>query len=563
MSSTSSINSLLSSTTSSTSYDVSNILASAAGATTPGIDVTSAVAAAIYADRAPERIWAAEQTTLTTQATALTAIQTATTALSTDMSNLNTLTGTLAMRTVTSSDAADLSATAATGTVAGSHTVNVVSTAQTGAWYSDLETSATSAVPATSFTLTSGSGSATFSTGGTSGVSSLNDLAAAINAQTTTLGVNATVVSDSSGARLAILSNTSGAAADFSISSANYTGTSWTSSSIPAGATLAAGSLTISGSAGSATIQIADKESYATLASDINSTVPSLGVTATATSNSNGTYLSIVSSDGSTPFTLDQPSMGFSQAIQGADASLTVDGVPVTSASNRVTGAIPGVTLNLLGATTGAATLTVASDAAGVSTAINQFVTDYNTAVGLVNAQFQYSSSTGSEGILAADPTVRSLQSSLASALNYVSTSATGTTTTPTLASMGISVQTDGTLAVDSTALNSALVNNPTDVQNFFQGASLNGFAASVGTALDNFTNPANGAFVLDLQSISSSNTALTQQASDFESNYIAYQQTTLTAMYSQAEEALQALPTQMAQLSAELGNNSNNSSGG
>ena len=44
-----------------------------AGTSTPGIDVNSAVSSALYADRAPERQWQADQVTLTSQTTALTA----------------------------------------------------------------------------------------------------------------------------------------------------------------------------------------------------------------------------------------------------------------------------------------------------------------------------------------------------------------------------------------------------------------------------------------------------------------------------------------------------------
>jgi flagellar hook-associated protein 2 len=570
MSSTSAINSLLSSSTASSTpaINISSILAGASGATTPGIDVTSAVAAGIYADRAPERAWAAEQVTLTSQTTALTAIQTATTALTTDMNSLNSLTGPLSTRTVTSSDA-NVTATAAAGTVAGVDSVDVISTAQTGAWYSDEASSPTATIPATSFTITSGTGStvasATFSTGGTSGVNSLNALAAAINAQTTTLGVNATVVTDATGSRLAILSNTSGTAANFSISSTNYTGTSWSSPDIPTGGSLGANSITLSSGSASATIATTVGESYATLASAINATVPSLNITASAVTDANGTHISLVSTDGTTPFSVNQPSFGFTQAVVGADADLTVNGVPITSATNTVTGALPGVTLTLLGPTTGSANLTVASNASAISTVLNQFVTDYNSAVNLVNAQFQFSSTTNAEGVLASDPTVQSLQAALASALNFVAPPATGNTTTtaPTLDSIGISVTADGTLSVDSTTLDAALINNPADVQNLFQGASLNGFAASVNTALDNFTDPSNGAFTLDLQSIATTNTGLTTETTDFETNYIAGQQTILTAMYSAAEIALQSLPAQMAQLNAELGNSPSNSSGG
>jgi flagellar hook-associated protein 2 len=158
---------------------------------------------------------------------------------------------------------------------------------------------------------------------------------------------------------------------------------------------------------------------------------------------------------------------------------------------------------------------------------------------------------------------MRSLQSTLMQALNFVSTPATGPTTVPTLASMGITVQTDGTLSIDSTTFDNALTNNPADVQNFFQGASLNGFASSLNTALNTFTDPGDGAFTVDLSSIKTNSAAVTSQISDFETNYIANQQTILTAEYSQAEIALQQLPTEMAQINSELGNNTNGNSNG
>jgi flagellar hook-associated protein 2 len=662
MSSVSAVNTLLGSTSSSTNsaIDVSSILAGAAGATTPAIDVTAAVAAAIYAARAPERIWQGDQATFTSQTSGLTAMETATTALTTDLSSLNSLTGPLAARTVTSSDTSSVSATAATGTVSGSHTVVVNYLATTGSWYSDLEKSPTAALPATSFTLTTAANPTkpTVITTG-SGVNNLNDVAAAINKDQ--LGVTATVVSDSTGSRLAIISTTPGKAADFSITSPPSTTTSWASQPLPTGDTLGVNSFTITPSVGTATtISTTSGETYGQLASAINAVTPSLGVTASATTGVNGTTLSIVSTDGSTPFTISEPNyatpnFAFTQSAQGADASLTVDGVPIDSATNTVTGAIPGVTLTLLGQTSVAgANLTVASDAGQVSTAINQFVTDYNTGIGLVNTQFA-ASSTGTEGVLSADPTVRALQNSLMQALNYVSTPppstgaswtskllptsdtlgagsftitpnvgaaktitttagetytqlaaainavtpslgvtasattstggttlsivssdgsspftltepsyataiGTATTTVSTLNDLGISTGTDGTLTVDSATLNAALVNNPTDVQNFFAGASLNGFANSMTTSLSSFTNPGNGAFTVDLSSISASQATLTADISNLETNYIANQQTVLTAMYSAAEIALQQLPTEMAQIQAELGNNTKSS---
>jgi flagellar hook-associated protein 2 len=538
MSSVSAVNTLLNGTTTNTpSINISSILAATSG-NASALDVTAAVAAGIYADRAPERVWEADQTTLTSQTTALTAIQTATAAVTNDLQSLNTLTGPLAARTVASSSA-DVTATAATGTVAGDHVVVVNSLATTGAWYSDLATGPTATLPSSSMTLTTAAGvSKTIAIGSGAAGDTLNDLANTINGDG--LGLTASVVSDSTGSRLALIANTSGAAGDFSITSANYTGTSWTSADIPTGDSLGANSFTLASGGTTTTISTTAGETYATLASDINGM--NLGVTATAGSDANGTSLSIA---GATAFTISEPSFGFTQA----------------SASNTVTGAISGVTLNLLGASAVPVDLAVASDTGQVSTAINQLVTDYNTAIGLVNAQFTVGTS-GTEGSLGSDSTVVSLQSTLEQALNYVATPATGTTTTvSTLSDLGITMNTDGTLSLDSTTLSSALTNSANDVQNFFEGTALNGFANSMNTALNTYTEPANGAFTLDLSGISASNSDLTTEINDFETNYIANQQTVLTAMYSSAEIALQDLPREMQQIQAELGNNANGSS--
>ena len=546
-----STSSILSSST--PSINVSSILAATTGANTPGIDVTAAVAAAIYAARAPERGWQADQATLSSQTTALTAIQTATQAVQNDMHSLNSLNGPLAARSVTSSNANIASATAATGTVTGTHTIVVNSLASTGAWYSDSSASATAALPSSSFTLTTAAGaSVTIPIGTGHAADNLTDLASAINGDN--LGLTASVVNDASGARLALISKTSGAAGNFSITSANFTGTQWISPDIPPGDTLGTNSFTLTSGGVTTTISSTTGDTYATLAGRINAL--NLGVTATAGSDAHGTSLSIASTDGTTPFTISEPSFGFTQSVAGVNAQLTVDGVPITSASNTVTGAIGGVSLSLSAAAPGVpVVLSVTSNALQVSTAINQFVSDYNTAIGLVNSQFSIASGSSAEGVLASDSTVVNLQSSLEGALNYAATPANGTTTTvSTLRDLGITIGTGGVLSVDSATLNGALVNNPTDVQNFFEGSALNGFANSVNNALSGFTQPASGAFTVDLRGFNTSYNDLTKQIANFETNYIANQQAKLTAMYSQAEVALQQLPAQLAQIQAMLG---------
>jgi flagellar hook-associated protein 2 len=75
------------------------------------------------------------------------------------------------------------------------------------------------------------------------------------------------------------------------------------------------------------------------------------------------------------------PAPGASGAVSAvaSDAKLTIDGLAVTSKSNTVTGAISGLTLNLVAASPTAATVTVDNNTKGLQTSIQTFVDAYNT----------------------------------------------------------------------------------------------------------------------------------------------------------------------------------------
>jgi flagellar hook-associated protein 2 len=463
-SSSSALSSLLSGSSSTSSIDLTSILQAALGASSPGIDVTSAVNAAISAARAPENAWNAQLTSLQGQASDINQIQSDVSTLDQDIQGLNSIVGPLSARTVSSSNSALVTASAAAGSTAGNHIVVVNNLATTASWVSNAFANGTTAVPADSFTITTSTGTATITTNGTQ---TLTDVATQIN--NANLGVTANVVTDANGARLALVAKSSGAAANF-------------------------------------------------------------GVTGGA-------------------------SLGFAQAATGLNASLTVDGIAISSASNTVTGAVPGLTLNLQSANPGVqTTLAVQQDVSSASTAINKFVTDYNKVISDLNTEFKFNGST--QGPLATDSTIRNLQSSVLSALGY---SSGGATTVSSIASLGINVNNDGTLTVDSAALQNSLQNNFSDVQTFFQGSALNGFASSLDQTLESFTNASNGAFTVDLKSINDQETDLKNSISNFETNYITPLKAQLTAEYSQAEILLQQLPTLQKQINAELGNNNNN----
>lgn len=346
---------------------------------------------------------------------------------------------------------------------------------------------------------------------------------------------------------------------------------SWTSGTFASGSTiLPSGSFTITTGSGSSAVNTTlttdgSTDTLSSVAQEINN--DDLGVTASVITDANGSRLAIVanSSGSAANFSVSGSSgYGFTQAVTGVNASVTVNGIGISSASNTVTGSIPGLTLNLLSSDPGTqVTLTVAPDTSQAASAIQQFVSDYNTLIGDVNSQFAYSSSTSSQGPLAGDATLVNLQTDLLGALDYTYTPSSGTTTVPNLSALGITVNDDGTLSVNSSTLQNALQNNFSDVQSFFQGASLNGFANMMDQQLTSFIAPGDGAFTVDLQNISSEYTDLQNDITNFQTNYIDPLQTQLQSEFSTAEEDLQELPLEMQQINQELGYNTNSSSGG
>jgi flagellar hook-associated protein 2 len=321
---------------------------------------------------------------------------------------------------------------------------------------------------------------------------------------------------------------------------------------------LSAGSFSLQVGSGTATdITVTSGETLTELASGIND--QDLGVTANVITDANGARLSIVSDSSGSASNItisDSSLLEFTQAEQGTNASLTVDGISISSASNTVTGAVSGLTINLAGADANTTvTLTATPDTSTISSAINQFVTDYNTLIGEVNDQFTYSST--SEPPLAGDSTLEMLQNYLLGAGSY---SASGNGSISTLGSLGISMNNDGTLTVDGTTLDDAIQNNYSEVQNFFEGSSLNGFSSSLNTQLQRLTDSSDGAFTVELSSMKSNYTNLQEDVSNFQTNTIAPLQTRLTAEYDAAEIALEELNTAKEQINAELGNNTSSS---
>jgi flagellar hook-associated protein 2 len=290
------------------------------------------------------------------------------------------------------------------------------------------------------------------------------------------------------------------------------------------------------------------------LASYINS--QNYGVTASVITDANGARLSLVSDTSGAPGNLtisgNTTGLTFNQTVTGTNSSITVDGVPLNTTSNTVTGAIPDVTLNLEGTSSSAATVTVGADENQVSTAVNNFVSAYNAVVEAINTQFTYTSGASSQPPLFADSSLQAVQQELYNDVDY---SLSGNGSYNTLASLGITVQSDGTLEVDSGTLDTAISSDPSAVQNFFQQSTgANGFAISFGNNLTNLTNTVSGPLYLDIQGMDQDEQGLQNQINQIQAN-VTQEAKVWEQEYAQVNSLLQTLPLELEQLNAELGN--------
>lgn len=195
------------------------------------------------------------------------------------------------------------------------------------------------------------------------------------------------------------------------------------------------------------------------------------------------------------------------QDVPGTDAAYTINGGATQySSSNTISGAslggstpptqgqgatqtIPGVTLSLNGIT-GSTPVTVTVGAPGpstqnIQTAVQQFVTDYNSAVSMIQTQLAQapSSSDPTQGTLFGDSDLQQLLSnmreqmdatlggltgSITSMLNIgVSTGAASGTGAPSQSSIS------GQLTLDSGALTQALTSNASAVKSMLQSWSI------------------------------------------------------------------------------------------
>lgn len=315
------------------------------------------------------------------------------------------------------------------------------------------------------------------------------------------------------------------------------------------------GSLTFtvgSGSAQTVNVDSADNDTtISSLADAINS--GSYGVTASVITDGSSQLLSIVSNtsgaagnltiSGSLNDTTTSSAINFTQAQAGQDASFTVDGIAATSSSNTVSNVIPGVTFQLLSAAPGTdVQVEITNNNSDVESAVSGFVSAYNTVIGDLNTQ-EGDDASGNPEPLFGSPTISTLQEQLQQALVFTQSSGAVTS----LTQLGVSVNNDGTLSLDTDTLDSELNSNYQDVVNFFQpSGSFTSFGGNFTTVLNNLGNSAPDAVLsLALQENSTEESTLNTNISN-ENSLISTQESALTTQLNEANYTLEEIPSQI-----------------
>lgn len=148
------------------------------------------------------------------------------------------------------------------------------------------------------------------------------------------------------------------------------------------------------------------------------------------------------------------------------DASISINGLAITSQTNTLTEVIEGVTLNLQETTTSSLKLTIAESTAQLKKSIRDVVEAYNEMIVNLNDLSSSGSSTTQAGILFGDASLRNFTNGLFRVMTSPVDGLDGDITA--LSSIGITTQADGTLAIDEGTFSSVIDDNPSDAVALF-----------------------------------------------------------------------------------------------
>jgi len=342
-------------------------------------------------------------------------------------------------------------------------------------------------------------------------------------------------------------------------------------------------SLTLTVNGKSVAVDLSQGQTLAEIAGAVNSAADNPGITATLINAGSGQQALVLTSDetGSanqidvTENTASGASLSLTTANRDAsgnaltdlsqlDAQATIDGVTVISSTNQIDNAIDGVTLSLASADPASpTTLTVGADTGSVSSAISSFVNNYNALVGAVSSLSGYQGQGATQPVFFGDSMTRIMSNQLVSELGSSVSGASGRF--QTLADIGITTSSDGTLTLDSDKLTQALSTDASAVGSLF--SSSQGYATQLDKILSSYVgaggiiqNRTDG-LKSSLDNITNQQNQLSQRLADLQTRYTA-EFNAMDTLVGQLTTTSNFLTQQLANLPGAANSNSSKSNG-
>lgn len=154
---------------------------------------------------------------------------------------------------------------------------------------------------------------------------------------------------------------------------------------------------------------------------------------------------------------------GTTQTQAAQNALATINGVAITSASNKLPDTLPGLTLQLSQVTSDPVDIEVGTDTEAIRTNVQAFVDAYNALASNLATVTKYDAGTKTAGTLQGDSSAVGLQNAMRGMLRSVTASSPFTR----LSDIGIEIQTTGKLSIDKEKFDTALA-NPDQIRDLF-----------------------------------------------------------------------------------------------
>jgi flagellar hook-associated protein 2 len=260
------------------------------------------------------------------------------------------------------------------------------------------------------------------------------------------------------------------------------------------------------------------------------------------TANNGGQAGSLLIDTGSSGLNLSTLASG-----QNAQLELTSQGgspLVFSSTSNTFSQVASGLTIQLASVSSAAVSVQVTQNTSALTGALQQFVTDYNTASSALSSLTAYDSTTNSSGALFNDSAMITAEQ----ALNSLIEQNIGSSTSPVqnLADLGIT-SASGQLSLDQNVLNQQLSANPDAVASFFSTPTT-GFAAAATTQLGALTAASTGLIAQHVASIGTKVTDLNNQITLMNSQ-VSAETTQLQDEFTNLESTIATLQSQQTEL--------------